>query len=268
MLARTVTPGFHVVDRANWYGTWTLYVREVWHFLKTPVRSIFAPTATSLLFLAIFTLALGGTVREVKGVSLAEFLAPGLVMMAMVHAAFENAAASLVQGKLLGNIVDILTPPLSPGEITLALVFGGASRALMTGAVLFVAMQPFVPMVPIHPAFVVFYAVATSLLLAMVGVVAGLWAAKWDHLAAVTNFTVMPLMFLSGTFYSIERLPGAWHTASQFNPLFYVIDGFRYGFIGEADGVLGLGVVVVTVLLAALWLVCHRLIAVGYNLKA
>ncbi len=263
-----MTSGFHIVDRANWYGAWTLYVREVWRFLKTPVRSICAPTATSLLFLAIFSLALGDTLREVKGVSLAEFLAPGLVMMAMVHAAFENAAGSLVQGKLLGNIVDILTPPLSPGEITLALVLGGASRGLITGAVLLVAMQPFVPLFPLHPGFVVFYAVAASLLLAMAGVVAGLWAEKWDHLAALTNFTVMPLMFLSGVFYSIERLPGAWHTASQLNPLFYVIDGFRYGFIGVADGALGLGVIVVATLVAALWLVCRRLIAVGYKLKA
>ncbi|MFQ5958599.1 MAG: ABC transporter permease [Alphaproteobacteria bacterium] len=263
-----MTTGPHIVGRVNWYGAWTLYLREVWRFLKTPVRAILAPTATSLLFLAIFTLALGGTVREVKGVSLAEFLAPGLVMMAMVHAAFENAAGSLVQGKLLGNIVDILTPPLSPGEVTLALVLGGASRALITGAVLLVAMQPFVTLVPRHPEFVLFHALAASLLLAMVGVVAGLWAAKWDHLAAVTNFTVMPLMFLSGTFYSIERLPGAWHTASQLNPLFYVIDGFRYGFIGKADGALGLGVIVVATLVAALWLACHRLIAVGYNLKA
>ncbi|MFQ5784909.1 MAG: ABC transporter permease [Alphaproteobacteria bacterium] len=256
------------IGRVNWYGAWTLYQREVWRFLKTPVRSILAPTATSLLFLAIFSLALGGTVRDMAGVPLIDFLAPGLAMMAIVQASFENAAGSLVQAKLLGNIVDILMPPLGPGEVTAALVLGGATRGMMTGAILIAAMQPFVTLIPSHAAFALFFALAASLLLAMVGLVTGLWAAKWDHLAAVTNFTVMPLMFLSGTFYSIERLPDAWRTASQLNPMFYMIDGFRYGFTGVADGSLAAGLAVAVVLGIALWLVCHRLIAVGYKIKS
>ncbi len=256
------------IGRINWYGMWTLYRREVWRFLKTPLRSVFAPVATSLLFLAIFSLALGGTVREMGGVPLVEFLAPGLAMMAIVHASFENAAATLVQAKLLGTIGDILTPPLSSAEIAVGLVLGGATRGILTGAVLVAAMQPFVTMAPSHLGFVLFYGVAASLLLAMLGTVAGLWADRWDHLATVTSFTVMPLTFLSGTFYSIERLSGGWRLASQFNPLFYVTDGFRYGFTGRADGSLAIGLVVSMVLMSALWLLCRRLLHVGYKIKS
>ena len=255
------------IGRANWYGTRTLYLKEVWRFLKMPAYTIFTPIVTSLLLLAIVTLGLGGAVPEVIGVPLAEFLAPGLVMMAMVHAAFENPATSLIMGKMQGSIADVLMVPLSAGEFTLAFVLGGATRALLTGALLVLAMQPFVTLFPVHPGFVLFHAAAAGLALSMLGFIAGLCATKWDHLSAITNFTIMPLTFLSGTFYSIERLPGAWHTASQINPIFYMIDGFRYGFIGVADGSLATGVAVMAGLNVALWLACHRLVASGYRLK-
>ena len=184
-----------------------------------------------------------------------------------VPPALANPATSLIMGKMQGSIADVLMPPLSAGEFTLAFVLGGATRALLTGALLVLAMQPFVTLFPVHPGFVLFHAVAAGLALSMLGLIAGLCATKWDHLSAITNFTIMPLTFLSGTFYSIERLPGAWHTASQSNPIFYMIDGFRYGFIGVADGSLATGVAVMAGLNVALWLVCHRLVASGYRLK-
>ncbi len=261
-------PRPRIVGRVNWYGAYTLYKREVLRFLKTPTRSIFAPTVSSLLFLAVFSLALGNTLRGMGGVPLVQFLAPGLIVMAIFHAAFENTAGSLVQAKLLGNIADILMPPLSPGEITTAIVLGGATRGVITGAALWAAMTPFVVLVPVHGGYVLFHALGAALLPALLGVLAGLWASKWDHLAAVTNFTVMPLMFLSGTFYSIERLPESWRAFAQANPLFYVIDGFRYGFTGHADGTLATGLAVVAVLALVVWALAQRLIAVGYRIKS
>ncbi len=256
-----------VTGRVNWYGLYTHYLKEVRRFLKLPAYTVLAPTVTGLLFLAIFTMALGGAVREVAGLPLIEFLAPGLVIMAVVHAAFDSPASSVVHGKLQGTIVDVLMPPLSPAEIALGFILGGATRGLLVGATLLTLMQFFVPTVPRHPEVVLFYAVGTALALAMLGLIAGLWAAKWDHLAMLNNFTITPLAFLSGVFYSIERLPGVWHTVAQLNPFFYMIDGFRYGFIGRADGSLIIGVAVVVVLNLALWLLCHRLVASGYNLK-
>lgn len=254
--------------RVNWLGLWTLYIKEVWRFLKMPAYTVLAPTVTSLLFLAIFTLGLGAAVRDMAGVPLVEFLAPGLVMMAIVNSAFENPAASLMMSKMHGNIVDVLMPPLSPGEFTLGYVLGGATRGLVTGTVLLVVLAPFVALAPRHPEFVLFHATAAALALSMLGFVAGLWAEKWDHLAFVTNFTIMPLTFLSGAFYSIDRLAPAWQTAMQFNPVFYMIDGFRYGFIGHADGSLAVGLLTMAGVDLGLWLVCYRMFASGYKLKA
>ncbi len=256
-----------VAGGVNWYGAWTLYQKEVRHFLKMPAHTVFAPTVTGLLFLAIFTLALGGAVRQMVGVPFVEFLAPGLVMMALVDAAFDNPAGSLVHGKLQGSIVDVLMPPIGPGEFVAGYALGGATRGLMVGGTLLVLMQPFVPMVPEHPALVLFYALATAVALALLGLIVGLWAPKWDQLAMVNSFTITPLAFLSGVFYSIERLPEAWRTAAQLNPFFYMIDGFRYGFIDRADGSLAVGAAVLVALDVALWLVCHRLLASGYNLR-
>ena len=256
-----------VSDPVNWYGLWTLYLREVLQFLKIPAYSLLAPTVTGLLFLAIFSLALGGAVREMAGVPFLEFIAPGLAMMGIVHASFENPAGSVLFGKLNGCITDILVTPLSPAEFALGHVLGGATRGLMVGAAMLVLMQPFVSLAPAAPAFVLFHALAAALTLAMLGLIAGLWAPKWDHLAMVNNFTITPLAFLSGVFYSTERLPEAWRAVNAFNPFFYMIDGFRYGFIGRADGSLALGAAVVVALNVALWVLCLRLVASGYKLK-
>ena len=265
--AYAAAPRLRSAERANWYGLWTLFRKEVRRVLKIPGYTIFAPIVTAVLYLAVFTIALGGEVRGAAGTAIADFMAPGLVMMAIVNAAFINCSATLLEGKTNGTISDLVTPPLSPLEVVLGVVAGGAFTALLVGLGLVVLMQPFVPLAPSHPLHALLFAAGAASAMAMLGLIAGLWAYKWDHLAAVASFTVMPLAFLSGAFYSIERLPAAWQAVSQLNPVFYMVDGFRYGFIGVADGSLTLGVGVLAALNLGLGLICYRLVARGYNLK-
>jgi len=252
----------------NWLGFWTLYLREVRRFFKVSMQTVAAPVVTTLLFLAIFLLAFGGQQRHIGDIPYVEFLAPGLIMMAMAQNAFANTSSSLMIAKVQGNIVDVLMPPLSPAELVWGFALGGVSRGLLVGVVVGAAMMVFVPLGFPRPAFILFHALAASLLLSLLGMVGAIWADKFDHIAAVTNFVVTPLSFLSGTFYSIERLPPPWHAIALWNPFFYMIDGFRYGFIGRADGSVWVGVAVM--LGCNLWLLglCHSLIARGYKLKA
>jgi ABC-2 type transport system permease protein len=264
-------PAVRAIGVINWLGFWTLYAREVRRFFKVATQTIAAPVVTTLLFLAVFVLALGGAggaSRSVGGVSFAEFLTPGLIMMSIMQNAFANTSSSLVISKIQGNIVDVLMPPLSGGELTLAYALGGVTRGIVVGAAVSLAIWCFVPLRIADLAAVAFNAVAASLLLSLLGVLAGIWAEKFDHMAAVTNFIVTPLSFLSGTFYSVDRLPEGWRFVAHLNPFFYMIDGFRYGFIGHADGSLAVGMAVLIGVNAALLLLCFRLIASGYRLKA
>jgi len=256
------------IGRVNWLGAWTLYAKEVQRFLKVYQQSVLAPAVTTLLFLAIFTLALGGTVRRVAGVPFAEFLGPGLIMMAILQNAFANTSSSILISKVQGNIVDVLMPPMSAGELTFAYAVAGATRGIIVGSVTSLAMWAFVPLQVNHVGFVLFHAVGASLMLSLLGLIGGIWADKFDHISGVTNFIILPLSFLSGTFYSIERLPGAWNTAARFNPFFYMIDGFRYGFIGRADGALPLGIAVVIAINLALWWVALWMFRSGYKMKS
>ena len=262
-----MAPEFHPIGAVNWMGLWTVVVKEVRRFIKVSTQTVVAPVVTTLLFLAIFTLALGRSVTVVAGVPFPQFLAPGLIMMAMVQNAFANTSSSIVIAKVQGNIVDMLMPPLSAGELTFGYAAGGVIRGLVVGVVTAAAMAIFVP-VHIHSwPFVLFHAVAASLTLSLVGIIGGIWSEKFDHIAAVTNFVVTPLAFLSGTFYTVERLPPLFQTIAHFDPFFYMIDGFRYGFIGHADGSLGLGIAVMVTLNAGLWWLCHWMFASGYKLK-
>ena len=265
--AFAATPHPSLVERANWYGLWTLFRKEIRRVLKMPGYTVVAPIVTAALYLAVFTIAFGGDLRGAGGTALADFMAPGLIMMAIVNAAFLNTSASVLEGKMNGTIADLLTPPLSPLEVVLGVVGGGAFTGCLVGLGLVVVMQPFVSLTPEQPVHALAFAVAASSAMAMAGLITGLWARTWDHLAAVASFTVMPLAFLSGAFYSIERLPADWQMASQFNPIFYMVDGFRYGFIGVVDGSLALGVGVLAALNIGLGLVCYRLVANGYNMK-
>jgi ABC-2 type transport system permease protein len=262
-----MTPEFHAIGAVNWLGLWTLIAKEVWRFVKVATQTVAAPVVTTLLFLAIFTLALGRAAAPVGGVPFPEFLAPGLIMMAMAQNAFANTSSSILISKVQGNIVDVLMPPLSPGELNFGFAAGGVVRGLVVGAVTALAMAVFVPL-HIHAiGFVLFHAVAASLMLSLLGIIGGIWSEKFDHIAAVTNFVVTPLAFLSGTFYSVERLPGLWHAIAHLNPFFYMIDGFRYGFIGHADGPLAAGIAVMLGVNAVLWAACQRMFATGYKLK-
>jgi ABC-2 type transport system permease protein len=256
------------IGLVNGRGTWTLLLKEVRRFASVWQQTLAAPIVTTLLFLAIFSLALGGDARRIGTVPFDQFLAPGLVMMALAQNAFANTSSSLVISKVQGNIVDVLMAPLGPGELTVGYALAGAARGLAVGLVCVLAMSAFVPMRPADPALALYHALMGALMLSLLGLLAGIWSDKFDHIAAVTNFIVTPAAFLSGTFYSIERLPGFWNALAHANPLFYVIDGFRAGFIGQADGPLVAGMVVVAAVNAALWAACHRLFGLGYKLKA
>ncbi|MCF8471051.1 MAG: ABC transporter permease [Parvibaculum sp.] len=252
----------------NWLGVWTLYVKEVRRFWKVMTQTVAAPVITTLLYLAIFALAIGKFRPDVHGIPFIEFLAPGLVMMTMIQNAFANTSSSILISKIQGNIVDVLMPPLSPGELNFGIAMAGVTRGVVCGLVTAAAMLPFVHIGIAHLWAVVFFAVGASLMLSLLGMLGGIWSEKFDHLQAVTNFVVLPLTFLSGTFYSVTQLPGFAHTATMWNPIFYLIDGFRYGITGHADGSLAIGVAIVLVVNAVLWAVCHVLFHTGYRLKA
>ena len=260
-------PARPAIGAVNWLGLWTLSAKEVRRFMKIPGQTVLAPTVTTLVFLAIFSLALGGAVRKIGEIPFMEYLAPGLIMMAIVQNSFANTSSSMMIAKVQGIIVDILIPPLSAAELTLAFVSGGVVRGLMVGIGVAIAMTVFVPL-GVHSVWaLLFYPIAASLLLSLTGLAAAIWADKFDQMAAITNFVITPLSFLSGTFYSIDRLPEPWHAMSLANPFFYLIDGMRYALIGHADGSLVIGVTVLVALNLALWTLCHRMIARGYKIK-
>ena len=252
----------------NWLGLRTLYAREVRRFLKVYTQTVLAPVVTTLLFLAVFSLALGRAVQSVGGTPFVEFLGPGLVIMAMAQNSFANTSSTIMIGKIQGNIVDVLMPPLSAGELAFALIAGGVTRGIAVGLVTGCAMYFFANSTVQHPLAVAFYGLSASLLLSLLGALTGLWAEKFDHTAGVTNFVITPLAFLSGAFYSIERLPPLFQGFAHLNPFFYMIDGFRYGFIGHSDAPLWAGALVLTGANALLWALCWRLFATGYKLKA
>ena len=256
------------IGAVNWLGLWTHYAKEVRRFYKVGFQTLVAPVVTTLLFLAIFTLALGRSLTELGGVPFEQFLAPGLIMMAIIQNSFSNTTSSLMISKIQGNIVDMLMPPISPGEMTSGFVLGGATRGLAVALFVGVVISLFVPL-RIHDAgMVVFHALSATLMLSLIGLITAVWADKFDQIASITNFVVTPLSFLSGTFYSIERLPPLWQDVALTNPFFYMIDGFRYGFIGHHDSSLVTGAIVVTAINAGLWWTCHRMFARGYKLKA
>ncbi|HTY65552.1 MAG TPA: ABC transporter permease [Alphaproteobacteria bacterium] len=263
-----LTPTPRGYGPVNWLGLWTLIARETRRFLKVYSQTILAPAVTTLLMLAIFALSLRGSVQMIAGVPYATFLAPGLIMMAMVQNAFANTSSSLMIAKIQGSIVDSLMPPLSATELTLGFASGGVIRGLVVGLSVGVALLLFVPIDIAHPGYVIFYALAASLLLSQVGVAGAVWGEKVDHVQAVTNFVVSPLAFLSGTFYTIDRLPQPWHALALWDPFFYMIDGFRYGFIDRAEASLPLGIAVLVVANVALFALCHWMFRTGYKLRA
>ncbi len=267
--------GQPMITGFNRIGLWSLYMKEVRRFLKVQTQTIWAPAVTTLLFLVIFTVALGRGGREVLGVSFATFVAPGLIMMGMMQNAFANSSFSLLAGKLQGTIVDLLMPPLSEAELMIGIIAAAVTRALLVGLAVALAMAfwPGVDLMAAHPWAIVWFALMGSTMLALMGLMASIWAEKFDHAAAVTNFVVAPLSLLSGTFYVIDNLSPLFQAISRANPFFYMISGFRFGFIGESDigntnaAVIGaaLGAGVLNLLLG--W-VAYRLLKSGWKIKS
>ena len=252
----------------NLIGLWTLYKKEVWRFWKVMTQTIMAPVISTLVFLAIFALAMHRADTRIGDLPFLEFLAPGLIMMAIVQNAFANTSSSLMIAKIQGNIVDYLMPPLGPGELLFGIIMAGITRGVVVGVAVYGCMLPFVALWPLHLGAIAYYTLAASLMLSLMGFLGGLWAEKFDQLAAVTNFGITPLSFLSGTFYSVEVLPEALRWLAHVNPFFYMIDGIRYGFTGHADGSLIVGGLVLAMVNLALWLWAYRLMQRGYRLKA
>jgi ABC-2 type transport system permease protein len=261
-------PRVRRIGPVNWRGLWTLYQREVKRFFKVFTQTIAAPVVTTLLFYTIFSVALEGRVSAIDTVPFTVFLAPGLIMMSIIQNSFQNTASSIMVSKVQGNIVDVLMPPISPFEMVCGYAAGGVTRGILVGIATTTVMSVFVAM-PFHDiGAILFFALAASVMLALLGMIGGIWAEKFDHMASITNFVIMPLSFLSGTFYSIDRLPGVWQTIAQFNPFFFAIDGLRYGFIGHADANLWLGAAIILGVDAILFVVVHRMLARGYKLKS
>jgi ABC-2 type transport system permease protein len=265
-----LAPGVASIRRVNWPGLRALYVKEVRRFFKVQLQTIWAPAITTLLYLVIFTVALGGSGRMVLGHSFADFVAPGLIVMGMIQNAFANSSFSLLVGKIQGTIVDYLMPPLSNGELLAAMVGASVTRAVLVGLTVWLAMQfwPGVHVMPRHIWAVLWFGLFGSMFLAFLGVMTSIWAEKFDHAAAVTNFVVAPLSLLSGTFYSVEALSPLFRTISHANPFFYVISGFRYGFLGDADSPVMLGAVILLVINLLMGAACYALLRSGWKLRA
>ncbi|MES2137232.1 MAG: ABC transporter permease [Pseudomonadota bacterium] len=263
-------PGKPVLKGVNTGGLKTLYIKEVRRFFKVQMQTVWAPAITTLLYLAIFTVALGRGGHSVMGVPFANFIAPGLIVMAMIQNAFANSSFSLLVGKIQGNIVDYLMPPLSTGELIAGLIGASVTRAFLVGGAVWLAMLLW-PGVSVHiarPELVFWFGLMGSLLLSFLGLMTSIWAEKFDHAAAVSNFVVTPLSLLSGTFYSVHQLSPAFQAVSHANPFFYVISGFRAGFLGVSDSPLLVGAVGLLVLNVLLWGLCYSLLRSGWKIKS
>ena len=272
--ARFAPRGVPVIAGINRVGLHALYMKEVRRFLKVQTQTIWAPAFTTLLFLVIFSVALGRSGREVLGVPFASFVAPGLIVMAMMQNAFANSSFSLLGGKIQGTIIDYLMPPLSPGEVMAGILAAAVTRAVLVGCAVALAMAlwPGVSLGMAHPWAVVWFGLMGSLMLATLGLATSIWAEKFDHNAAITNFIIAPLSLLSGTFYVIENLHGVFQAISRANPFFYVISGFRYGFLGASDigsanavVIAGAGLLAINIVMAA---GVYLLLRSGWKLKS
>jgi ABC-2 type transport system permease protein len=262
--------GVPTIRNVNWGGLRTLYIKEVRRFLKVHTQTIWAPALTTLLYLVIFTVALGRSGRQVMGVSFADFIAPGLIIMGMMQNAFANSSFSLLVGKIQGTIVDYLMPPLSTGELLTGLAGGAVTRAVFVGLAMWLAMifWPGVHLRPHNLFAIIYFGLAGALMLALMGLLTSIWAEKFDHAAAVTNFVVAPLSLLSGTFYAVDRLTPVFAAISRGNPFHLAISGFRYGFIGVADTPIEYSAVALAIIDLALVAISYLLLRSGWKLKS
>ncbi|PWG17823.1 ABC transporter permease [Salibaculum griseiflavum] len=267
-MAENLEMGVRRFGTVNWLGTWTLARREVLRFMNVWTQTIMAPLINAGLLLMIFTIAIGTRRGDVMGVPFLEFIAPGILTMTVIQNAFANTSSSIASAKVQGNIVDTLMPPLSPAELVVGYMAGAVARGMLVAVVIAMGAWLFLDVAWPHPLWSLTFVVAGSVVLGGLGMIGGIYANKFDQLAAITNFLITPLAFLSGTFYSIEALPPALQTFSHLNPFFYMIDGVRFGAIGVSDSSPWLGLAVVlgsaVVVLGIVWLMLRR----GYRLKA
>jgi ABC-2 type transport system permease protein len=248
-------------------GFQTLFYKEVLRFWKVATQTVTAPVVTAMLYLLIFGHVLESHIEVYPGVRYTAFLVPGLVMMSVLQNAFANTSSSLIQSKITGNLVFVLLPPLSHWDLFGAYVLAAVVRGLAVGAGVFVITAWFADLSFVAPWWIAIFALLGAAMLGTMGLIAGIWAEKFDQLAAFQNFLIMPATFLSGVFYSIHSLPKFWQTVSHLNPFFYMIDGFRYGFVGQSDVDPMLSLTIVTLAFAALATFAVQLLKSGYKLR-
>ena len=256
-----------IIISTNWLGMWTLFSKETLRFLKVFYQTVLAPIVTNILFLTIFLIVIDRDRIIIGGIGYTEFLVPGLIMMAILQNAFMNTSSSIMISKIQGNIIDILLPPLSNLELTIALSLGGVARGMVVGLASIVVFYFFIDMKISNIFYIIFFAFSGSLTLSLLGIAAGIWSDKFDHMAGLTNFIITPLTFLSGSFYSIYKLPDILQFIAQYNPFFYFIDGFRKGFIGYSDANVMTGIVVCLFLNIILFFFIYKMFQTGYKLR-
>jgi ABC-2 type transport system permease protein len=252
----------------NWLGFFTLYKKEILRFLKVAIQTIISPLVSALLFLLVLSLAIGNERNGALGFPFITFLAPGLIAMQIIQQAFSHTSSSIMIGKIQGNIVDILYAPLSPAEVTLATILAGVTRSFIIAFVSILFFNFITELQFYNFFYIIIYTFLGSFILAALGFIIGLWAEKFDNMASATNFIIIPLSFLSGTFYSIKKLPEILQTISEWNPFFYMIDGFRYGFLGVSDGSIKFGLSYLIILSCLTWFASYILFKKGYKIKS
>ena len=268
MVAKKYQIGVRKFGLVNWIGFRTLYIKEVSRFLVVWAQTLLSPLVSSLLFLSVLSLALGNERGEVLGFSFISFLAPGLIAMSIIQQSFSHSVSSLMIAKIQGNITDTLFAPLSAVEVSLAIILAAVTRSIV---ILIISIIVFSLIVEIH-IYSIFYifvgAFLGSFILGALGFITGLWAEKFDHTATITNFIVTPLSFLSGVFYSIDRLPAFFQSISKINPFFFIIDITRFGFLGVSDGFIVFGLFYLTILAFIMWFLSYHLYKIGYKIKS
>jgi len=267
-MRQTATIGVRRFGRVNWVGLYTLSEREVLRFMAVWKQTLGGPLVTAGLFLTVFALAIGPTRGEVMGVRFVEFLAPGIMMMTVIQNAFANTSSSISGAKVQGNIIDTLMPPLSPAELVVGYSAGAIGRGLAVAVAIWLMMAVFLGMGLAHPLAALAFLVLGSTFMGGLGMLTGIYAARFDQMAAIQNFIITPLSFLSGTFYSIEVLPAPIEALSHLNPVFYLIDGVRYGVIGRSDSAPLLGFLICLAVTAAVLAWVWHLFRIGYRLKS
>ncbi|MDS9466289.1 ABC transporter permease [Paracoccus sp. MBLB3053] len=259
--------GVRRFGRVNWIGLATLARREIMRFMSVWQQTVFAPLMTAGLFVAVFALALGRDRGEVMGLPYLAFLGPGILMMTVIQNAFANTSSSIISSKMQGNIVDTLMPPLSAGEILAGYLLGALVRALIVAVVIALGMGLLIGQGIAHPLWALAFIILGAALMGGLGMLGGIIAQKFDQMAAITNFIVTPLSFLSGTFYSVEALPEPFATLAHWNPIFYLIDGARYGIAGVSDAPPLRGLIVCLLSVAVVLFTAWRWLRSGYRMK-